>query len=279
MNEEFQSVSGATEERRSALRAYFRSIATEDVFCSSFRLCRESHRGEFYENQLPHVGDHYDLIRHGRPFRVLIVGQESGERQSNVSMEDRRLEIIRSGTEHRFFKEASWPGRNSHMHGTTSALRSLFGYDLGADYGREFISIGQKQVHLFECFSFVNYLMCSALDGKSNRGHSTMTMRGRCACHFRAIMQRLSPTVIILQGVGVRRWILKYNALPLSKDPPPDLIDSVQIGDTEAALLSFSHPSHPGKLNWGRNFNTEYLIGTVVPTIRECLSRLGFGKI
>lgn len=56
------------------------------------------------------------------------------------------------------------------MRGTTSALRLLFGYDVGADYSHEFISVNQEQVHLFECFSFVNYLMCSAIAEKSNQG-------------------------------------------------------------------------------------------------------------
>ena len=54
-------------------------------------------------------------------------------------------------------------------------------------------------------------------------------MRENCACHFRTILQRLRPTVIILQGIKVREWIWRYKALHLPKDPPACLIERVQI--------------------------------------------------
>jgi hypothetical protein len=191
-------------------------------------------------------------------------------------MEKRQQDIVQTGLGRRFFKEAPLEGRNAHMRGTTSALRLLFGYDVGSDYDQEWISVNKAKVHLFECFSLVNYMMCAAFDDEtSNRGNSTETMQENCARHFSAILHRLRPTVIVLQGVWVRQWISKYGALELPKKPPACHFERVQIGDTESSLLSFSHPSQPGNMNWGRNDKADYLIHTVVPTIRECLSQLG----
>jgi hypothetical protein len=198
-------------------------------------------------------------------------------------MEERHRIILQSGIECRFLKEPPWPGRNPHMRGTTSALRLLFGYDVGADYCQEFISISQEKTHVFDCFALVNYLMCSAVDGRTTKGRSKSTMQNSCARHFRAILRILEPTVIIVQGKYVREWISTYKSLQIPLQPPRCLIEHVQIETTEAILFSFSHPSSirdqlGNDLNWGRNHQTKYLRDTVVPTIREGLSRLGFAN-
>ena len=165
------------------------------------------------------------------------------------------------------------------MRGTTSALRVIFGYDVGSEYDHEFILVDEEPVHLFDCFSFVNYMMCAAFrDDESNRGDSSTVMQQNCAHHFAAILERLRPTLLILQGKDIRRWIAKYRALAVPEDPPECLIERAQIGDTECLMLSFSHPSTWAD-NWGRNHATRYLTEVVVPTIRTALSRLGFSGL
>ena len=169
-------------------------------------------QGGFYEGQLHHVGRHYDLSLNGTPFRIAIVGQEYGHPPTHVLREERTEMILRVGMEGRFKAEPGHGARNPHMRGTTSALRLLFGLSLGDDFVGEFVSLWSTSVHIFETFALTNFLLCSAIDTprtcSAGKGRSTSTMQNNCARHFRRAMEILEPTVIVAQGVGVRRWLV-----------------------------------------------------------------------
>ena len=94
---------------------------------------------------MSHVGRRFDLVRGGKPLRVLVVGQESGLPKDprspwgrKVGMEARHQQIHEvTGLQKRYYAEPGHEGRNPHMRGTTSALRTVFGKGLGHDYEGE----------------------------------------------------------------------------------------------------------------------------------------------
>ncbi|MEO8596248.1 MAG: hypothetical protein ABI759_23215 [Candidatus Solibacter sp.] len=68
----------------------------------------------------------------------------------------------------------------------------------------------------------------------------------------------------------MRRWIARAYGLPAQR--PNDGVEQVQIGGAAATLVSFSHPSARGALNWGLNEQMPYLVGTVAPTIARVMA-------
>ncbi|MEO8593835.1 MAG: hypothetical protein ABI759_10985 [Candidatus Solibacter sp.] len=94
-------------------------------------------------------------------------------------------------------------------------------------------------------------------------------MRANCTHHFRAALEALEPTLVVAQGYGVRRWIARAYGLPARR--PSDGVEQVQIGGAAATLVSFSHPSARGALNWGLNDRMPYLVGTVAPTMERVM--------
>lgn len=164
------------------------------------------------------------------------------------------------------------------MRGTTSLLRYLLGQPFGTDYPREFIEVGMQSVHVFECFSLVNFLMCSALEADlteaipsrgrgSKPGRSTRTMQLNCASHYRRTLEILEPTVVIAQGKGVRRWMRGSidSVQSLSHHLP---VERIRLGRIECLLATFSHPAAPSRENWGMNDRQPYLLEVVAPTLR-----------
>jgi hypothetical protein len=268
-----QSHPAETVARADELERYFAAnvAASGALTCATCAQCRSSHPGIFYPAQQHHVGRHYDLVRDGKPLRIVVVGQEYGHGPAFVTLTHRSDMIVgTSGTESRFKADGKLKARNPHMRGCTSLLRLILGRGLGTDYDGEFLDIAGERAHLFECFALVNFLLCSAvpasdrpetdsLNGKP--GRSTRTMQANCATHFRAALDILEPTIVVAQGYGVRKWIARAYGLPARR--PQDGVERLQ----QATLLSFSHPSAHGALNWGLNERMPYLVNVVAPTI------------
>lgn len=263
----------ATTRRIGALDAYMsrRVLSGGQFICPHFAECRGSHPGEFFEGQLHHVGAHYDLSANGRPFRIAVVGQEYGNGPSGVSRIARtRMVAVDTGLKKRFRTDGLHPPRNPHMKGTTSVLRLLFGLGLGSDYDREFLALGPQRVHIFEAFALVNFLLCSAIaEGQgaegSKRGQSTRTMQRNCSEHFRNVLDVLEPTVLIIQGRGVRRWL---EPIVDGTERLGAQLERVRIGGMQILVASFTHPSVPSRDNWGTDERRPYLADVVAPTVR-----------
>jgi hypothetical protein len=255
----------STPQRKIILSRYCReNIQLGDQFtCQYFNQCRSSHQGIFYEGQLHHVGNHYDMSTSGLPFQVMVVGQEYGHGPSLVSMDDRsQMVLVQTGLNKTF------ANRNPHMRGTTSALRQLFGIPLGGDHSDEYLqSPGGERFHIFDAFALVNYLLCSAVSlGEGRRGKSTSIMRKNCLVHFKNAIEILEPTVVVVQGKSF--WASVQNAFSKLKKIN-DALYSAEINHQKVMIAVFTHPSTPDNThNWGRDAKTPYLLGTVVPTIQ-----------
>ncbi len=275
--------SRTTSLRVARLQAYFEGHVLEKgrFVCSSEQECRESHRGTFYAGQLPHVGTCYDLMRDGAPFRIVVVGQEYGHGPEHVDLVARRTMIVEgSGASFRFRAAQGFRARNPHMKGCTSALRLLFGKDPGSDHEGEFVSLDGVPVHLFDCFALVNFLLCSAVPMEVIRdetkprggrpGRSTRTMQQNCTRHFRAALEILEPSIIVLQGRSVLGWM--KGAFDTLSD---DMVQTIHVNGKAARVLAFTHPSAHGANNWGINDRTPYLREVVAPTVRRILLEHG----
>jgi hypothetical protein len=271
--------------RRAQLTAYMKAhvLAPTGFCCASFDVCRQSVRfgDRFYEGQLSHVGHRYDLFVDGRPVRIVIVGQEYGLASPSgaqaewrcISLDDRHKMIVEgSGLSCRYYASDGRRARNPHMRGTTSALRVAFGKELGSDWDSEFITARHGgRFHLFDAFALVNVLLCSAGPPKSSRGRSTPTMRRNCLRHFRATLDVLEPTLVILQGVGVRDWLKPI--LEERRRLSPHLIDG-RIGSSDCIVCEFTHPSAHGQNRWGDKLTSPYLSTVVEPTINHAVDVL-----
>ena len=111
-----------TAERIRTLEEYVRRnlLDTERFICKHHRDCRASAPPYFYEGQMSHVGKHYDLLVGGQELRIVVVGQEYGQKCTRVDLVARTAMIDGSASE-------GFQGRNPHMRGTTSILRLLLG--------------------------------------------------------------------------------------------------------------------------------------------------------
>jgi hypothetical protein len=254
-----------TLERTAQLSQYLRAeVLNERFLCRSYDVCRASCSDRvFYEGQLPHVGQHYDLQVDGKPTRIVIVGQEYGHGPALVRLEGRAA-MIRDAAAKLF------RGRNPHMKGTTTILRLLLRRNPGDDALNEQL-FPNSAVHIFEGFALVNYLLCSAIEssrdlstGGGAKGLSSSKMRQNCASHFRQTIETLDPTIIIAQGIGVGKWIKK--AYKLADRGP---IDIIEIGN--AKLPTLVHPSARSHKCWGNSLRSEYLWNIVVPAIARLL--------
>ena len=250
-----------TLERTAQLSQYLRAeVLNERFLCRSYDVCRASCSDRvFYEGQLPHVGQHYDLQVDGKPTRIVVVGQEYGHGPALVRLEGRAA-MIRDAAAKGF------RGRNPHMKGTTTILRLLLHRNAGDDALNEQL-FPNSAVHIFEGFALVNYLLCSAIESSRGlgvggaKGLSSPKMRQNCASHFRQTIEILDATIIIAQGIGVGKWIKK--AYKLADRGPIDIIGN-------AKLLTLVHPSARSHC-WGNSLRSEYLRNTVVPAIARLL--------
>jgi hypothetical protein len=265
-----------TVERLGLLKQYLETevLSDADFICKHYLTCLHSHNGPFYEGQLHHLGRYYDIIENGIALRAVVVGQEYGAADSRISIDARYNQLRRCGCDLRFKKTDTHAGRNPHMKGTTSALRLLFGGNPGADYESEFLDFEDgTSCHIFDAFSLVNYLLCAAhAMGSISRGDSSRIMKKNCGSHFRAVLEILEPTVIIVQGKGIWHWV--RNSFDKLEAIQGELYRG-QISGTQSLVASFTHPSSPrNKHNWGVNEHTSYLLEVVSPTIKQMRSLL-----
>jgi hypothetical protein len=274
----------ATDRRIAALRSYMEAnvLGPAGFCCASYDACRGSIRegDRFFEGQLSHVGHHYDLQLHQRPLRVVVVGQEyavrspgRGSGQGEVTLEERYAMIHDgSGLGRRYYTDGAHLARNPHMRGTTSALRVIFGAGLGADWEGEFIQTPQgDRFHVFDAFALVNVLLCSAGPEGRSIGRSTNVMRSNCSRHFAASMQILEPTLMVLQGHGVLRWVAPV--LGSMEELAPSLSEA-RLAGRRTLVCRFSHPSAHPPLRWGDRLDAPYLREVVEPTLRLATSML-----
>lgn len=260
-----------TRQRVRLLQAYVREhlLAGNGRFvCGSYSECRASRSGfPFHPGQMNHVGKHYDLEVDGRAMRIVVLGQEYGQARECVDLAGRSEMLARSAA-------AGFRGRNPHMKGVTSTLRLLLGRELGDDEEGERLFDG----HIFDGCAQVNYLLCTALTTPRSkdahgggRGHSSVAMQRNCAPHFLRTMEILQPTVIVVHGLALRRWMA--NALPLP--PAGDTLETVRIAGKPVSLLTFTHPSAGGHSGWwGTTPRTRYLREMVAPAINVFRQRM-----
>lgn len=251
-------------------------LADGEFTCKHYKACRTSGPDFFYEGQMSHVGEHYDLTVNGRELRIVVVGQEYGQAYRLVDLKARTAMIDGSA-------KKGFAKRNPHMAGTTSILRLLLGRQAGKDGEGERLFQDRAQTgHIFDGFALVNYLLCSALTDppkgmNAGRGRSTREMHRNCAEHFLATLEILEPTVIVAEGQGVRRWI--GGPLRLGEKPPvrydgPVAPETARLARKRVDVLTFNHPSAPGRSGWwGRSPNSKYLKQVVEPTMRDWRSR------
>lgn len=258
-----------------------RNLLTDGKFvCEHYQACRASGPKVFYEGQMSHVGKHYDLTVGGRELRIVVVGQEYGQRSCLVDLEARTAMI--DGSAGKDFTK-----RNPHMAGTTSILRLLLGRQAGKDsQGEKLFQHGARTGHVFDGFALVNYLLCSALTDtpkgmNAGKGCSTQKMKQNCAKHFLRTLEILEPTVIVAEGQGVRRWI--GGPLGLGEKHPtqydgPATPETTCLAGKPVDILTFNHPSASGRSGWwGKSPKSKYLRLVVEPTIERWRSRVWAG--
>jgi hypothetical protein len=262
----------ATARRLAAIESYMASevLGTAGFVCQSYEACRQSHDGLFFEGQLHHVGRHFDVSVDGRPFRIAVIGQEYGNGPAGVRMAARYEDVaIRTGLGKRFRKDGIHEARNHHMRGTTSLLRLLFGREIGDRHEDEFWDVDGQQIHLFDMFALVNFLLCSAIDAEesetgSKHGRSTPIMQRNCGRHFTRVIEILEPTLVVVQGMGVLRWMA-----PVMRDEgiQSATLRHVRIGRHRTLLAALSHPSAQA-YNWA-DLPRPYLHQVVAPTVLQ----------
>lgn len=261
--------------RIALLDAYFREhVLGQDFLCRHYDECRASRSDYlFFEGQLPHVGRHFDLEINGRATRIVVIGQEYGTGPAQVSLSARSDMIARSASQD--FRSRA---RNPHMKGTASILRLLLGRSPGTDAEGERLGVS-PEAHIFDGFALVNALLCSSVKevkpiGENfkgaAKGFSSSAMRRNCGPHLLAVLEIMEPTVIVVQGQGVRKWI----APVLNLSERGTVTEQVRIGPREADLFTFDHPSAGGVSGyWGGSPNSRYLTEIVMPAIRSYLAR------
>jgi len=265
MIEELEFDPQKTVQRVKELETYFQTqvLDRERFICQNYQQCLSSHPGTFHQGQLHHVGDYYDAYVRGRPYRIMIVGQEYGHGPANVSLNARSQMVLEETGLQKTFGQ-----RNPHMRGVTSALNLLYDLPLSRDHESEFMQIDNKRLHIFDTFSLANYLLCSAVEeGQGRRGKATDTMLKNCRWHFRKAIEILEPTVMVVQSKGYwMRIKLTFDQV----EPITNELYRVRLGNSEILVAVFAHPSTPDNLhNWGRSTDTPYLLNTVAPTIEK----------
>lgn len=272
----------ATARRRDTLKAYMdEHVLGPGGFCCAFyAACRGSTRDDdrFFEGQLSHLGHRYDLSLDGRPLRVVVVGQENGAPPEGVdgsciSLAERYEQIHnRSGLERRYYAGGGHQPRNPHMRGTTSALRIIFGKGLGSNWEQEFLEpTPGDRFHLFDAFALVNVLLCSNFHADKNTGAATKTMRRNCLRHFAATIGILQPTLLVLQGYGVLKWLSPV--LGVMDERAPHLSEA-RLAGNRVLVCRFSHPAAHANLSWGNRPSAPCLLQVVEPTLRLAVSLL-----
>jgi hypothetical protein len=258
-----------TRSRIAELAQYMSSqVLGDDGFCCGREsACRASallRQGtSFWRGQLSHVGQHYDLVENGKPWRVLVLGMETGRERELVTLAERRLEQqpVISGDPR---------GRKPHMKGTASALRLAFGRTPGPDRRGELLELANspESVHVMDAYALVNMRLCSAVATGTTSSRGTPVMTTNCLPHLAATVRILEPTLCILQSGPARTGI---DSLVTQVRPQGSNLEHVHLAGVPVYLASFVHPHQQGRnspQNWGRSFSTPYLDGVVTPAIQ-----------
>ena len=150
-------------------------------------------------------------------------------------------------------------------------LRLIFNKELGRGTDAEFLTVNNEKYHIFDAFALVNFLLCSAVNSsEGKKGRATDEMKINCSKHFRASLEILEPTIVILQSKGFVKFFMKvFDNIEL-------ISDELYVGKVKTNkmfLACFTHPSTPTKNdNWGRDEHTPYLLNVVKPTIKYLLT-------
>lgn len=251
-------------------------LSSEREFvCSSFAGCRRSALltsggqprkppRDFWRGQLSHVGEHYDLCEDSRPLRVVFIGMEVGRADEFITLAERRAQ-----QEVAIFDQ-TFRSRRPHMKGTTSALRVLFGRGVGSDAASEWLDVGGTEFqHLMDCYALLNLRLCSSVISGTTSSAGTPVMDKNCLPHLAATIAILEPTVVVLQGSGIRPAIAKELRTVARLDPQLPL-ERVVFSGVTTILASFPHPYQQGRnshMNWGSSDHTPYLLEVVAPTL------------
>lgn len=267
----FHHDAGATQQRVNDIKRYMNKnvLAGKEFICSSWGECKSSIGSDctFKEGQLSHLGKHFDLSLDGRELRLVVVGQEvAGKGTARTTMAERYANVHDgSGMKRRFVSDADHTRRNPHMRGTTLALRTIFGSHPALQREGEFIDINGEQVHIFDCFALVNRLLCAAhLEGTST-GKSTKTMLSNCERHFRATLEILEPTIVVIQGVRMWKW---SKSVLRPREKLSNHLFRCELEGRDVLVAPFTHPSARGAQRWDSPTST-YFKEIVEPTLSQ----------
>lgn len=209
----------------------------EKFICKHHVRCERScARGvNLIKGQLHHVGEHYDLKRDGKPFRIMVSGAEYGGGEEHVSLADRSGGINEGGAP-----------TNPHMKGTMLLLQMLFGKTIdNYDYH---VEVDGEQRSIFKCFALANFLLCSAVREGSKLGHPSCEMIVNCKAHFQKTIEILKPQFLILQGRRAEEFFRCEYDIELGYRRPK--VQMVETNGHKTLVLPLTHPAYQRRA-WG----------------------------
>lgn len=202
-----------TRERKKELIKYYRQSVYSTYGgkrkdrCNNLADCKNSGRSRNYDFipfQLSGIGNYYDLKIDNRDIRIVVSGYEFGDsdhvRNSSKYYPTKKPKGYVSVNEcNDMINENAEdvPGKrwNKIMDGSALLLKELFSTD-----GEELSANGEK-CHVFDCFSFVNMLLCSRC-GPKRQSRRTVEMIRNCSWHYIKAMEILEPTILFILGKG-----------------------------------------------------------------------------
>lgn len=269
-----------------ALERYYDEhvLSGRKFVCPSFRDCKASLGPglKFYYGQLSHVGKRYDVRRNGKDLRIVVCGLEYGRPPSKVAM-DRRYEMVvrETGIGRAFYKDSERENRNPHMRGTTLMLKRtpLGGAAVSQqsfnNWYKEFIARPHiAKNHIFNMFSLVNFLLCSAVQGDT-QGRSTRQMRDQCAEHYLETLRILDPNLVVLQGKNGLDQVLRALELSESWRKTTETLGRFQGEGLDFVTCNFTHPAARSADQAWAHPNRPYFRSVVLPTLRRALRSPG----
>lgn len=84
-----------------------------------------------------------------------------------------------------------------------------------------------------------------------------------CGVHFAATVDILQPTIVIVQGTLVKRWV---TPILTPEREHGDHLYEARFGEQRMMVCTFSHPPSHGDLRWGDNPGSAYMREVVVQT-------------
>lgn len=242
------------------------------LVCARADTCRGSIEagGTFYEGQGTHVGPHYDLSEDGIDWRVMVIGMETGRGDEHVSIASRTADQDRA-------IRKTFNQRHPHMRGTTSALRSAFGREFGADRAGELLELADQGevVHLMNAYALVNLRLCSATKGNGYRSAASSVLSSNCFPHLVRTIEFLEPTLCIMQGAGIYRDVAHRIS---TVERINANLQVARFGHHQTLLFHGNHPSAgSSSTGYGTVSASPYFLNTVEPAIREARRRW-FGR-